>query len=77
MKTKKRVAKLLGFLTPIAKAFLTEVGCEATNLGVQVPGGHGFIAEWGMEQLVRDAKIATIYEGTTASKHWICWVVKY
>jgi len=62
---RKAADELLGFLTPIAKAFLTEVGCEATNLGVQVFGGHGFIAEWGMEQLVRDAKIATIYEGTT------------
>jgi hypothetical protein len=62
---RKAADELLGFLTPIAKAFLTEVGCEATNLGVQVFGGHGFIAEWGMEQLVRDTKIATIYEGTT------------
>ena len=62
---RKAADELLGFLTPIAKAFLTEVGYEATNLGVQVFGGHGFIAEWGMEQLVRDTKIATIYEGTT------------
>ena len=62
---KKAADELLGFLTPIAKAFLTETGYEATNLGVQVFGGHGFIAEWGMEQLVRDAKISTIYEGTT------------
>lgn len=62
---RKAADELLGFLTPIAKAFLTEVGCESTSLGVQVFGGHGFIAEWGMEQLVRDAKIATIYEGTT------------
>lgn len=57
--------KLLSFLTPIAKAFLTEVGCESTNQGMQVFGGHGFISEWGMEQIVRDARIATIYEGTT------------
>lgn len=56
---------MMSLLTPIAKAFLTEVGCESTNLGVQVYGGHGYISEWGMEQLVRDAKIATIYEGTT------------
>ena len=62
---KKAADELLGFLTPIGKAFLTETGCESTNLGVQVFGGHGFIAEWGMEQLVRDAKISTIYEGTT------------
>ncbi len=62
---RKAADEMLGFLTPIAKAFLTEVGYEATNLGVQVFGGHGFIAEWGMEQLVRDTKIACIYEGTT------------
>ena len=62
---RKAADELLGFLTPIAKAFLTEAGYEATNLGVQVFGGHGFIAEWGMEQLVRDTKIACIYEGTT------------
>lgn len=62
---KKAADELLGFLTPIGKAFLTEVGVESTNHGVQVFGGHGFIAEWGMEQLVRDAKISTIYEGTT------------
>jgi len=62
---RKAADELLGFLTPIAKAFLTEAGYEATNLGVQVFGGHGFISEWGMEQLVRDTKIACIYEGTT------------
>lgn len=62
---RKAADEILGFLTPIAKAFLTEAGYEATNLGVQVFGGHGFIAEWGMEQLVRDTKIACIYEGTT------------
>ncbi|WP_336366269.1 acyl-CoA dehydrogenase C-terminal domain-containing protein [Marinobacter sp. C2H3] len=56
---------LLGFLTPIAKAFLTEIGYESANLGMQVFGGHGFIAEWGMEQNVRDARIGMIYEGTT------------
>lgn len=56
---------LLSFLTPIAKAFLTEVGTEAANHGVQVFGGHGFIKEWGMEQIVRDNRIAQLYEGTT------------
>ena len=55
----------MAFLTPIAKAFITEVGFEAANLGVQVYGGHGFIKEWGMEQIVRDARIAMLYEGTT------------
>lgn len=61
----KEADELLGFLTPIAKAFLTEVGTEAANHGVQVYGGHGFIAEWGMEQIVRDNRIAQLYEGTT------------
>ncbi len=56
---------LLSFLTPIAKAFCTETGFEVTNLGLQVFGGHGYIRENGMEQLVRDARIAMLYEGTT------------
>ncbi|KZZ46663.1 MAG: acyl-CoA dehydrogenase [Saccharospirillaceae bacterium] len=55
----------LGFMTPILKAFLTELGYEAANHGVQVYGGHGFIKEWGMEQIVRDAQISKLYEGTT------------
>ncbi|MFK4050457.1 acyl-CoA dehydrogenase C-terminal domain-containing protein [Acinetobacter venetianus] len=57
--------ELLAFLTPIAKAFLTESGNESAKHGVQVFGGHGFIAEHGMEQIVRDARISTLYEGTT------------
>ncbi|MCP1315326.1 MULTISPECIES: acyl-CoA dehydrogenase C-terminal domain-containing protein [unclassified Halomonas] len=60
-----RADTLLGLLTPIVKAFLTEVGFECTNEGVQVFGGHGYIKEWGMEQLVRDARITRLYEGTT------------
>lgn len=55
----------LGFYTPILKGFLTELGLEASNLGMQVYGGHGYIKEWGMEQIVRDARISTLYEGTT------------
>ena len=55
----------LGFYTPILKGFLTELGFEAANHGMQVFGGHGYIKEWGMEQIVRDARIATLYEGTT------------
>jgi hypothetical protein len=55
----------LGFMTPILKAFLTEMGLESANLGMQVFGGHGYIKEWGMEQIVRDARISTLYEGTT------------
>jgi alkylation response protein AidB-like acyl-CoA dehydrogenase len=56
---------VMALLTPIGKAFVTEVGFESANLGVQVFGGHGFIREWGMEQIVRDARIAMLYEGTT------------
>jgi alkylation response protein AidB-like acyl-CoA dehydrogenase len=55
----------LGFFTPILKGFLTEMGLEASNLGIQVFGGHGYIKEHGMEQIARDARIATLYEGTT------------
>jgi len=51
-------------LTPVAKAFLTDHGFNAANLGIQVFGGHGYIREWGMEQLARDARITQIYEGT-------------
>ena len=60
----KQADDLMALLTPIAKAFMTETGFEAANLGVQVFGGHGFIKEWGMEQIVRDARIAMLYEGT-------------
>lgn len=56
---------LLGLLTPIGKAFTTEVAIESASLGMQVFGGHGYIAEWGMEQNLRDARITSIYEGTT------------
>jgi len=55
----------MALLTPIAKAFLTELGLECTSHGIQVFGGHGFIKEWGMEQLMRDTKISCLYEGTT------------
>ncbi len=55
----------LGFFTPILKGFLTEMGLESANNGMQVFGGHGYIKEWGMEQIVRDARISTLYEGTT------------
>jgi alkylation response protein AidB-like acyl-CoA dehydrogenase len=55
---------LVALMTPIVKAFLTDHGFDAANAGVQVFGGHGYIREWGMEQLVRDARITQIYEGT-------------
>ena len=61
----KAADDLMALLTPIGKAFVTEAGFEAANHGVQVYGGHGFIREWGMEQIVRDARIAMLYEGTT------------
>ena len=62
---KKAAEARLGFCTPILKGFITELGVEAANHGVQVFGGHGYIKEWGMEQILRDSRIATLYEGTT------------
>jgi butyryl-CoA dehydrogenase len=56
--------ELVALLTPVVKAFFTDTGFEVANLGVQVFGGHGYIREHGMEQLVRDARIGQIYEGT-------------
>jgi alkylation response protein AidB-like acyl-CoA dehydrogenase len=55
----------LGFFTPILKGFITEMGLEAANIGMQVFGGHGYIKEHGMEHIARDARISTLYEGTT------------
>jgi acyl-CoA dehydrogenase len=54
---------LLGLLTPVLKGVLTDRGFESTVKAQQVFGGHGYIEEWGMEQFVRDARIAMIYEG--------------
>lgn len=51
-------------MTPIVKAFMTDCGFEVANMGVQIMGGHGYIQEYGMEQIVRDVRIAQIYEGT-------------
>jgi hypothetical protein len=62
---KKEAETRLGFCTPILKGFITELGVEAASHGVQVFGGHGYIKEWGMEQILRDSRIATLYEGTT------------
>ena len=64
-KVREQADLQLSFLTPIVKAFLTETGFEAANLGLQCFGGHGYISEWGMEQNVRDSRIAMLYEGTT------------
>jgi len=63
-RVRKDTADMVTLLTPIIKAFLTDNAFTATNEGLQVFGGHGYIAEWGMEQYVRDARINMIYEGT-------------
>lgn len=62
---KQHAETLLAVLTPIAKGFLSEASLEATSLGVQILGGHGFIKESGLEQEYRDTRITAIYEGTT------------
>ncbi len=59
----KTAAARVALLTPIAKAFLTDKALEATVDCQQVFGGHGYVREWGMEQIVRDTRIAQIYEG--------------
>jgi alkylation response protein AidB-like acyl-CoA dehydrogenase len=61
---RERADALVALLTPVAKAFLTDLGLETTVHGQQVFGGHGYIREWGQEQLVRDVRITQIYEGT-------------
>jgi hypothetical protein len=55
---------LISLLTPVIKGYLTDKGFEAAVNMQQVFGGHGYVREWGMEQFVRDARIAQIYEGT-------------
>jgi alkylation response protein AidB-like acyl-CoA dehydrogenase len=55
---------LISLLTPVIKGYLTDKGFETAVLSQQVYGGHGYIREWGMDQFVRDARIAQIYEGT-------------
>jgi len=65
---KKEIARWedkMGFFTPVLKGFLTEIAQESVKNGLQIFGGHGYIKEWGMEQIARDARIATLYEGTT------------
>jgi hypothetical protein len=61
---RKDMADLVALLTPVVKGFITDNGYECTTLAMQVLGGHGYIAEWGLEQHVRDARINMIYEGT-------------
>lgn len=62
---KQAAESKLALLTPVVKAFLTETAQETTSYGMQVYGGHGYVKEWGMEQLARDTRICTMYEGTT------------
>ncbi|MDH3662128.1 MAG: acyl-CoA dehydrogenase C-terminal domain-containing protein [Alphaproteobacteria bacterium] len=54
---------LVALMTPIIKAHFTDEGFNNAHLGIQCMGGHGYIAEWGMEQLLRDARITMLYEG--------------
>jgi alkylation response protein AidB-like acyl-CoA dehydrogenase len=61
---RNRAEDFTALMTPIVKALFTDLGFEATNLGMQVYGGHGYIRDNGMEQLVRDTRIFMLYEGT-------------
>ncbi|GJL85782.1 MAG: acyl-CoA dehydrogenase [Micavibrio sp.] len=61
---RQRADDLVALLTPIIKAYQTDMGFEIANHTIQIHGGHGYIAEYGVEQYARDARIAMIYEGT-------------
>jgi len=61
---KQQATRFAALLTPVAKAFLSDRGFDACVMAQQVFGGHGYISETGVEQLVRDTRIAQIYEGT-------------
>ncbi|MDA4835677.1 acyl-CoA dehydrogenase family protein, partial [Enterobacter hormaechei] len=61
---REMAADLIGLLTPVIKGVGTDKAYEVATNAQQVYGGHGYIQEWGMEQYVRDARIAMIYEGT-------------
>ena len=63
---REEASDLVALMTPVIKAFLTDRGFENTNIALQTLGGHGYIKEYGIEQYVRDARIAQIYEGTNA-----------
>jgi acyl-CoA dehydrogenase len=62
-KSRQVADDFMGLMTPVLKGFLTDMGFQNTVLAQQVFGGHGYIAEHGMEQFVRDARISMIYEG--------------
>ncbi len=59
-----KLARRIALLTPVCKAYGSEVGFQACSTAMQVFGGYGYITEYGVEQLVRDARIACVYEGT-------------
>ena len=61
---REKAEDLVGLMTPVIKAYFTDMGVEVTSLSQQCYGGHGYIREHGMEQFARDARIAPIYEGT-------------
>jgi alkylation response protein AidB-like acyl-CoA dehydrogenase len=61
---RQEAADLVALLTPVIKAFYTDLAFDSANIGLQTFGGHGYIREFGMEQYVRDARIGQIYEGT-------------
>lgn len=63
-KVKEDCDHFIQLMTPILKAYFTDMGTEVANLAMQVHGGYGYIAEYGVEQYARDARIAQIYEGT-------------
>jgi alkylation response protein AidB-like acyl-CoA dehydrogenase len=63
---REEASDLIALMTPVIKAFLTDKGFENTNIALQTLGGHGYVKEYGIEQYVRDARIAPIYEGTNA-----------
>jgi len=62
--TQKKAKALVALLTPVGKAFFTDIGLDNCIQGQQILGGHGYIREWGQEQLVRDVRISQIYEGS-------------
>ena len=63
---KENASDIVALMTPAIKSFFTDIGVEITNNAMQIYGGHGYIKEHGMEQLVRDIRIAPIYEGTNS-----------
>lgn len=64
VKLRQEADDLVALMTPILKAYQTDMGFDVANLAIQVHGGHGYIREYGVEQYARDARITQIYEGT-------------